>query len=77
MMENRRTDSITKSTIEGLLTQRDSGLMAQFCEFIRQLKTALLSLKTSKTLADVYGYTFDPALDKDGNYISTQSTRPA
>jgi hypothetical protein len=77
MTENRRTDSIMKSTIKVLLTQRDSGLMAQFRGFKRQLKTALLSLKTYKTLADVYGYTFDPALDRNGNDISTQSTRPA
>ena len=66
-----------KSTIKVLLTQRDSGLMAQFREFIWQVKTALLSLKTSKTLADVYGYTFDPALDRDGSDIFTKPTRPA
>ena len=60
-----------------MLTQRDSGLMAQFSEFIWQLRIALLSLKTSKTLADTFDYAFDPAVDKDGNDMYTQLTRPA
>ena len=50
--------------------------MAHFRAFTKQLKTALLSLSASKTLADAYGYTFDPAEDKDENDVSTQSMRP-
>ena len=65
-----------KSIIKVLLTQRDSGLMVQFREFKQQLKTALLSLRTSKALGDAYGYAFNPVVDRNGHDISTQSTRP-
>ena len=66
-----------KSILKVTLTQRDGGLRAQFREFKRQLKTALLSLKTSKTLGDAYSYTFNPVVDKYNKDISTRSTRPA
>ena len=76
MMDNRRIDSMMKSIIKVLLTQRDSELMVQFREFKQQLKTALLSLRASKALGDAYGYAFNPAVDRNGHDISTQSTRP-
>jgi hypothetical protein len=76
-MDSRRTDSMMKSVLKVTLTQRDGGLRAQFREFKRQLKTALLSLTTSKTLGDAYGYTFNPVVDKYNKDISTRSTRPA
>jgi hypothetical protein len=66
-----------KSILKVSLTQRDGVPRAKFREFTRQLKTGLLSLKMSKTLGDVYSYTFNPVVDHHGNDISTRPTRPA
>ena len=77
MMSSRKTNPILRSVTNVLLTQRDNVLVAQFREFTKHLSRVLLSLSTSKTLADAYSYTLDPHVDKNGNDISTKSMRLA